>query len=194
VADLPLVRQGRIEKRHLYTLRKGEAVRDNVSGGVSVIPQEMIKVREGAEKACILYDGRERACTIYEHRPAQCAALKCWDTGGFMEVYRGPRLERKDLVEDEILMGLIDGHERRCSYEALEGQVKKIAAQGERAVEGVLRILRFDFELRSMVVERLGMLPEERDFFFGRPLVETVGMFGLKVVKEPDGSFLLTKA
>jgi hypothetical protein len=111
-----------------------------------------------------------------------------------MEIYRGTRLDRRSVVDNEILMGLIEGHEKRCSYEILEGQVGKIATEGEKAIEEVLRILQFDFELRAMVEEKLGILPEELHFFFGRPLVETIGMFGLKVVREPDGSFLLTKA
>ena len=91
-------------------------------------------------------------------------------------------------------MGLIEGHEKRCAYGTLEGQIKKIRDEGDRAIEEVLRILQFDFELRPVVVEKLGLLPGEVDFFFGRPLVDTIGMFGLKVVREPDGSFLLTKA
>jgi hypothetical protein len=43
------------------------------------------------------------------------------------------------------------------------------------------------------LAERLGLKPEEMEFFFGRPLKETITMFGLQVVQDPDGSFTLTK-
>lgn len=192
--DLYMVKRGLIEKRHLYTLRRGEAVRDIVKGGIAVTRQEMIKVRERAGGGCILYDGEGRACTIYGLRPVQCAALKCWDTSDFMEVYEGPRLERSDLVSNEILMGLIEGHERRCGYGALEGHVRRIATEGEKAVEEIIRILRFDYELRPEASEKLGIKTQEMDFFFGRPLVDTISMFGLKVLRQPGGSFFLTRA
>ncbi len=190
--DLSLVVKGPLKRDHLYTIRRGEAVHDNVGGGVVNAAMEMIKVREGAGGACVFYEEEGNACTIYENRPVQCAALQCWDTRDFMEVYRGDRLDRRSAVDNEILMGLIDGHEERCAYEILEGHLRRIAVEGEKEIEEVLRILQFDFELRPMVVEKLGLPPGEVDFFFGRPLVETIGMFGLKVVREPDGSFLLT--
>lgn len=189
-----MLKKGVVKRHDLYTIRKGEAVHDNVEGGVVNAPLEMIKIREGSGGACVFYEKDGDACTIYEKRPVQCAALQCWDTNGFLEVYEGPKLDRRSSVDNEILMGLIEGHEKRCAYETLEGQLKKIMAEGDRAIEEVLRILQFDFELRPMVVERLGLPPEEMDFFFGRPLVDTIGMFGLKVVRETDGSFLLTKA
>ena len=192
--DLPLVKKGSLKMDHLYTIRKGEAVHDNVEGGVVKAQQEMVKVREGAGGACVFYEEDGNACTIYENRPVQCAALQCWDLEKFMEVYRGPRLDRYSAVDNEILAGLMEGHEKRCAYEILEGHVTNIASEGEKAIEEVLRILQFDFELRAMVTEKLGLSPGEMNFYFGRPLMETVVMFGLKVVREPDGSFLLTKA
>jgi hypothetical protein len=191
--DLSRLTEGPFKRENLYTIRKGEAVHDNVEGKIVTSPQEMIKIREGAEGACVFYEREGNICTIYEDRPVQCAALKCWDTKDFMVVYEGPKLDRHAVVDNEVLMGLILGHEKRCSYEILEGLVRKIADEGDKAVQEILRILHFDFELRPMVVEKIGLLPEEMNFYFGRPLLETIGMFGLKVVREPDSSFLLTK-
>lgn len=192
--DLSLLKKGLVKRNHLYTIRKGEAVHDNVKGCVVNARIEMIKVREGAGGGCTFYEEDGSTCAIYENRPVQCSALQCWDPRAFMEVYEGPKLDRRSAVDNESLMGLIEGHEKRCAYGTLEGQIKKIRDEGDKAIEEVLRILQFDFELRPMVVEKLGLLPDEVDFFFGRPLVDTIGMFGLKVVREPDGSFLLTKA
>ena len=37
-----------------------------------------------------------------------------------------------------------------------------------------------------------GWIPEELDFVFGRPLTDTMPLFGLKVMEEEDGRFYLT--
>ncbi len=155
----------------------------------------MIKIseREGEQAGCIYYNHREKACMIYEKRPAQCAALKCWDTRAFMRVFSGPKAQRSDLIDNEVLLRLMGEHEERCSYSVIEGLVKDIETKGEEAVERILEILRFDHHLRPFVAEKLGLEVGEMDFLFGRPLNQTIHMFGLKVIQEPDGSFLLTK-
>ena len=56
----------------------------------------------------------------------------------------------------------------------------------------VLQLLKYDYDLRVLAYEKLGIDPEKMDFLFGRPLVETIAMFGLQVKKEPDGTFFLT--
>jgi hypothetical protein len=70
--------------------------------------------------------------------------------------------------------------------------VRDIETIGETAVEKILAILKFDHDIRSLTHANLGIDPDELDLIFGRPLTQTIAMFGLKVVREPDGSFLLT--
>jgi Fe-S-cluster containining protein len=191
---VPLVRSGFLTGRSIYTIRKGEVVRDNIKGGLEVTPQEMVKIREHGEglKGCVFYDPQQRACTVYSQRPAQCAALKCWDTTEFMTTYSSPKAKRKDLVTHSALLRLIEEHERRCDYGILEAHVKKIESKGERAVAGVIELLRFDLHMRSFVSQKLAIPSDEMDFLFGRPLVATIPMYGLKVIRQPDGGFLLT--
>jgi hypothetical protein len=43
-----------------------------------------------------------------------------------------------------------------------------------------------------LIPERLSVDSDEMDLILGRPLTKTIVMFGLKVVREPDGSFFLT--
>ena len=193
--DLNLIKKGLIGKKDLYTIRKGELVKDNIKEGLVVTETELVKVREreGESRGCIFYDDHGKACKIYKHRPLQCAALKCWDTKEFLEVFQGPKLMRRQAIEDQVLLGLMEEHERRCGYALLEKLVGEIESKGEEAVEHVLDLLKFDYYLRPFVADKLGLNPEEMDFFFGRPLTETITMFGLQVVQEPDGSFLLTK-
>jgi len=194
-ADLNLVKNALIGKEALFTIRKGELVKDNINEGLVITKIELVKVREREREGmgCIFYDDPGKACTIYEHRPMQCAALKCWDTTEFLEVFQGPKLRREQVTENQVLLGLMEEHDRRCSYALLEKLVGEIGSKGEEAVEEILDLLRFDYLLRPFVADKLGLNPEEMDFFFGRPLTETITMFGLQVVQEPDGSFILTK-
>jgi Fe-S-cluster containining protein len=192
--DLPIIEKDFIQKKDLYTIRKGELVRDNLTYRLVVTDRELIKIKEldGDGGGCIFYDEVGKSCTIYQHRPVQCAALKCWDTEELIKVHMGPKLTREDLVGHKILLGMIEAHEKRCGYLTLEEHVKKIESEGEKSVEKILDILKFDYQLRPFISERLGLNADEMDFFFGRPLIETIIMFGLKVTREPDGSFLLT--
>jgi hypothetical protein len=188
-----LVVEGRITPADLYTIRAGELVRDNVDGGLRTTDVEIVKVRERAkEGGCAYFHESAKACGIYPHRPSQCIALKCWDPADFMEVYAGEKAARKDLVRDPVLLDLMERHDAECSYGTLQVHVTSIREEGEKAVERIIRILKFDHNLRPLVTQRLGLDPNEMAFFFGRPLTDTLVMFRLKVTRQSDGSFFLT--
>jgi len=191
--DVHLVRDGFIEPRHLYTIRAGEPVWDNIHEELTTAKEELIKLREkGGKGGCLHYDEGARACAIYEHRPAQCAALACWDLHDFMEVYGRPKASRRDIIRDRTLVALIHEHEKRCGYNGLERLLERIEPEGEDAVREILEVLRFDYHLRPLVAEKTGVSPADMDLLFGRPLVETISMYGLRVSREADGSFFLT--
>jgi len=194
IQDLPLIERRFIKTSSLFTIRKGELVRDNINDELLAGPHEMIKIRamNGEREGCVFYDEAGEACAIYKERPAQCSALKCWDTTDFMKIFRSTNLERKDIIRDGTLLGLIEEHEQRCSYLKLEKYVQQIESEGEKAVEKIIDALKFDFQLRPFISEKAGINPAEMDFIFGRPLIQTIIMFGLKVDRGPDGSFFLT--
>ena len=191
--DVSLVGKGPLRRSDLYTIRAGELVRDNVRGRLETAREEIIKVRERPERGgCIFYSGPDRGCAIYEQRPSQCRALKCWDDTEFLQVYGGPRAARREIIDDENLLRVISEHEKRCSYSLLESYVRRIRREGEGPVRKILEILRFDHRIRLLIPQKLPVDPDEINLILGRPLTETISMFGLKVVNEPDGSFLLT--
>jgi Fe-S-cluster containining protein len=192
--DLSLVEAGVIAAKDLYTIRRGELVWDNVIEALTIAQKEILKVKEKQEGGCIFYDDMAKACTIYEKRPAQCSAMACWDTAEFMKVYEEAKLAREDVIKDRVLLGLIEAHQRRCSYEELQSHVRAVETEGERAVEKIIELLKYDFQMRPFLLQKLRLNPDEMDFFFGRPLVDTIVMFGLKVIREPDGTFFLTTA
>ena len=56
----------------------------------------------------------------------------------------------------------------------------------------MLDLLRFDHHVREFVAEKLALAPESMDFFLGRPLRDVIELYGLRVLEQPDGCFLLT--
>jgi len=193
--DLPLIEEGFLEKKNLVTFRKGEVVTDPVNGTVGPATSECIKIREkkGAGRGCIFYDETAKACAIYDERPVQCRALSCWDTREIVEVLGRPRLRRQDAVHEGVLLGLMEKHETRCSYATIEDGVRAVPREGNKAVERLMGLLKFDYHLRPFISEKLHIPMDEMDFYFGRPLVDTIRVYGLQVLREPDGSFFLTR-
>lgn len=191
--DLPVFDEGGIGASSLVTIRRGEVVRDTVKGGIAVVEEEMVKFREHKDGGCVFYEKEGERCTVYNRRPLECKALQCWDTAQFMEVYQEPKAIRKDLVSEGVLLGLIEKHDEKCSYAALHEYVRAIQGTGEVAIESIIDLMRFDYELRPFVADKLGIPMEEMEFYFGRPLFQTVIMFGLKVDRLPDGTFCLSK-
>ena len=193
IADVSLVYDGFIERGNLYTIRLGELVRDNIRGELRVTDKEIIKIKEKEKnRGCIYYDEKAKACTIYEYRPIQCKALACWDESEFMRVYARPKVDRRDIIRDKIVLGLMNEHNKRCSYSELDKCVRQIEQEGDRAIGRILEALRFDHHIRAFTSKKLGIDLSEMDFLFGRPLTQTITMFGLKVIKKSDGSFFLT--
>lgn len=135
IQDLDLLKEGVIKRCDLYTVRKGELIRNNIDGRLEQASREMIKVKERLEKkgGCILYV-----------------------------------------------------HEERCNYSHLHRHVKAIELVGESAVESILELLRYDFHMREFLEENLHLNRDETDLLLGRPLTETIGMFGLKVVQKGE--------
>jgi Fe-S-cluster containining protein len=192
-SDLPLFFNHVLDGTHLYTIRKDELVRDNINDELKFTDQEIIKLRDRETgKGCILYDDDEKACTVYADRPSQCRAFACWDHSEFKQVFSGPKADREDIIKDPNLLRLISAHESACNYETISHHVKQIQQQGERVVQKVLKILQYDQEVRRLTHEKLTIDPREMDLLYGRPLTETIHMFGLTVKQEADGSFLLT--
>lgn len=195
--DAQKVLDGVLTPKHLYTLRAGEVVRDNVSGGLSVLGEERVKVRERQRPpyltACCLYDISDKACTIYRGRPAQCAALECWDTSLFMDVYEGPKLIRKNIIHDSRVLGLMEEHDQRCAYVEMERVIKKIGSRGKGAIEELISLIQYDHRIRQIAIHELDVPPESTDLYFGRALPHTLGMFGIKAETQPDGSLILKK-
>jgi len=184
--DMGLFVKGVLKTSHVYTLRKGEVVRD-VDETLMILEREMIKIKGQDETwSCIFYDSEHSTCEIYQDRPGECRAMKCWDLRHLKEVMDTSLLQRKDLINPgDGILKIIDAHEERCSYTGLESKVKELQKTNvDKAVEKIIDILQYDDYMRPFIAEKLSIDLEVMDFLFGRPLTKTIHMFGLRVEQE----------
>jgi Fe-S-cluster containining protein len=185
--DRMLIDKGVIPARYLYTIREGELARDNVKGCLKPVESDIIKVK-GKEGGwtCIFFDEVDKGCTIYDNRPLECRALKCWDTRELEKCYAHVRLTRKDLVSEvKGLWDLIEDHQARCDYNKIRLLIKELTGiKPTRARQKLLEIIRYDAEIRNLVISRGGLDVDMLDFLFGRPLTQTLGNYGIKIQQE----------
>ena len=185
--DRLLIEKGLIPSRYLYTIRKGEFAYDNVKGCLMPVDSDIIKIKGKADTwTCVFFDAAEKSCTIYDDRPLECRTLKCWDTRELEKMYAGGRLTRKDLMSGvEGLWDLVKDHEDRCDYEEIRKLIKDLQSDNSKhARRRLAEIIRYDTEIRELVVSKGGMDPEMLDFLFGRPLIKTLPDYGIRVRRQ----------
>ena len=191
--DAGLFSKGILKIADVYTLRRGEIVRD-IDDTLKTLEGEIIKIKAQDENCwtCMFYHEQQKACKIYKDRPTECRALKCWDLRDLKEVMASPHLQRKDLISPrDGLLRIMDVHEQRCAYNILKSCVKKLKGpNSDKEVEMILDLLQYDQCMRPLLTEKLKIPPRAMDFYFGRPLRTTIRMFGLSV-RQQDDHFVL---
>jgi Fe-S-cluster containining protein len=171
--DRERVEQGVIHTRHLYTIRRGEWATDPVQGGLIRVDGDIIKIKGRSESwACRFLEDRTGACRIYADRPLECRLLECRDTARLEQAYRRGRLSRRDLLADvKGLWELIEDHERRCGVDGIRRLLERRSGRGRAGVEGELAgMVRYDAEIRRLMVSQGGLEAEMLDFLLGRPV------------------------
>ncbi len=183
LADQFLIEKGMIPAKYLFTIRKGELALDNVNGGLIPADSDIIKINgRGDTWTCWFYDQPAHSCMIYENRPLECRVLKCWDTADLERVYAEDRLTRKDLVSDvHGLWDLVTDHQARCDYSTIQRLAAAVlAGKRKQELRELIEVIRYDLELRRLVVAQGGLDAAMLDFLFGRPLIRTIQYYGLK--------------
>jgi Fe-S-cluster containining protein len=184
-ADKALIEKGIIHSRCLYTLRKGELAHDNVKGCLAPVETDVIKLKgQNDSWTCIFFDEDQKTCEIYQNRPLECKMLKCWDTRQLEAIYDTNRLTRKDLVSEiKGLWELICDHQNRCDYDKIQKLVKALNSPAKKSAQKkLIEIIQYDLEIRKLVVSEGGLETDMLDFLFGRPLMKTIGNYGVRVV------------
>lgn len=187
--DLDLVRGGAIPLSCLYTIRPGEAVTDNVCGGVSVADADIIKIKSKTDAAaCVFLDTTANSCRIYADRPLECREMACWDTESIRSVYAWDRLDRGRIIEEILsLAELVAIHEAECNM-ALIARLFDLRKCGDtHAAADIAGRISYDADLRERAVSAQPGIADILDFLFGRPLSLTVALqFGVPVRRSPQ--------
>jgi len=192
--DKELIEKGKISVTSLYTIRKGELAYDNVKDIHRPVDADIIKIKgKDGTWDCLFLDETTNDCTIYKNRPIECRVLKCRDTREIERIYDRERLSREDLVSGiEGLWEFIADHQQKCAYEELRGLVEDLRDRDDNtARQTICEIIAYDNQIRKLVVEKTDLQPDQLDFLFGRPLVQTIAMFDLKCT-EKGNKFILT--
>lgn len=192
-ADRRLIENGVIPLKHLYTIRQGEPVYDNVRRRLVASETDIIKIKERKKsRACLFFEEAGNRCRIYENRPSECRLLTCWDTREMERGYDKDRLSREALISGvEGLWELVSDHQARCDYKKIENLLgNSNASNKQETLESILYLVQYDAQLRSLIIEKGGIDPEMIDFLLGAPLYETLARFGI-TVKTEGGAYRL---
>ena len=86
---------------------------------------------------------------------------------------------------------LIKEHQVRCDYTKIQGLIENLTGgKKDDARRKLLEIIRYDAEIRKLVVSRGGLDADMLDFLFGRPLTKTLGNYGVKVRQIGENIYL----
>ena len=179
--DRELIENGTIPLKYLFTIRKHEPSFDNVKGIIEPAGTDIIKIKSKPNSnACIFFDPNLSGCQIYQTRPIECRALMCWDTKGIVSIYDKTRIGRKELIfKTGELWDLVQDHHDRCSYKKIALFAVQIKEKNQRAFQEVNRMIQYDQSLRRLLVEKNESLSDMLAFLLGRPLSQTISLFGL---------------
>lgn len=190
--DMALLREEIIGPDHLYTVRKGETVYNPFEDKAVELAHEIIKVRSvTGTTQCIFFRGLDNSCSIYDHRPLQCRLQECWNPTNMTQTY-SEYITRENLFGHiDYLWDIINAHEQRCSVEKWTQTIKRLEATRGNSVEEVLDLLKCDHVASEFLRDKFSMKSEIVSLVLGRPLRDTLPLYGLELIRTPDGAFLL---
>ncbi len=182
--DLEPVRQGRLDRSKLYTLRTGEMVHSARLDRDMALEQDVVKVRERREGGCVLLDGD--LCSIHPDHPLQCRHFECWSGRHAGDLEDRPRLDRRDLFgDDDTALQLM------AEYDVKVPAARLASLLSERSREAI-HLIDLDYRLRGGMEERFGYPQSALELMLGRPAIVVTRAHGLDVSVDEEGEpFLL---
>lgn len=188
-SDLLLVKEGRLPKARLITIRKGELAHNPLTNSLQLVLNELVKISGvGREWHCSYFDPRQKGCRIYQQRPQACRALKCWDTAEIEQLIDNDTLCRLDLLaEDDPLRALIEAHEKDFPCPNMQELLKHGPGAQRRELE---ESMNQEIKFRQTVVKNFDLSLGEELFVFGRPLFHLMISVGGTVQEVANGLVL----
>ncbi|MBC8208384.1 MAG: YkgJ family cysteine cluster protein [Desulfobulbaceae bacterium] len=187
--DLELIRSGRIPRKDLITIRRGELVFNPVADGVQPVAVELVKLRGvGSEWSCCYYDTLSRGCMIYDHRPQACESLKCWRPKESLALVEQDCLTRLDIMDsDDPLRVFVKEHEQLCTCPDLGAVPAGLERELEKTLSDLQRLVDNDLLFRQRILDKFDLDLAEELFYFGRPIFQILAGLGVQAVNHPGG-------
>ncbi len=190
--DMPLLRHDVIRPEHLYTVRKGETVYSALEDETVELTHEIIKVQsvKGTSR-CIFFRGLDGLCSIYDNRPMQCRLQECWNPDRMTHISLEYITREHVFGSVDQLLEVIKAHEERCSVEVWKRAMERLAATRGHSVAEVLELLKYDHIARRFLQDKFGVKSEVSALVLGRPLKDSLPLYGLELAEDPGGAFVL---
>jgi len=183
--DLELIREGKILRENLITIRKGELVYKPFKNTPEPVKCELVKICGiGREWQCFFYEGEGKGCTIYDHRPQACRELQCWNTEAVESLVEKDTISRFDIVKkDQPVYAFIERHEEQCILPDMFG-LYEAALNKSYPETGVFEeVINVDIAIRTEALNTLKISLAEELFYFGRPVFQLLQQVGARVTE-----------
>lgn len=187
--DLELITSGKIPLSALITLRKGELAHNPVTGKVTAIKAELVKLKgTGKQWNCCFFSTELNSCTIYDHRPQTCEILKCWEPDELLDMVEKDTLTRLDILPtDDPLKNLISEHDRLYPCPDME-EIAAIAPKvPEKLKRDLQKLVNEDIRFRTRVVKEFDLKLSDELFYFGRPVFQLLQPLGVRITESAVG-------
>jgi len=200
--DKYLFEENLLQVQDVWTIRKEELARDDSLGTLSPLSKELIKIAPAANArpydwACRFLTSSNK-CFLHGKHPAQCRALLCEDTQALLALSDEKVMDRRIVCElikaPTWWLELIQTHEEQVSYEKLaelamilNDEMYEDEKQKKDAQTQFLQIVEYDRSFRDLCVEKASLDTHILPFLFGRPILQTMIMFGLDARQTVDG-------
>ena len=189
--DRQIISEGRIETRHLITIRKGELAYGPTGEALQPIQEELIKIAgKGKGWECIFLKKEGSSCMIYDYRPLECRLLKCWDTRDLLSVICRDTLRRTDIIDPrDPVLRLIEEHEKTCSVLEMETILSTVSEGSDNSIplDKLAELVRKDLYIRSKAISVFALSLETELFILGRPIFALLSSRGISVSEMHGG-------
>ncbi len=185
--DMPLLIEGIISERDIYTIREGESMRSSIDGEIYYTSMELIKIKPiFGTSICFFYDPEE-GCTIYERRPYVCRIYECWSQNIPLTGIERLRLTRSDLFgEIDFIKETIKKQEENCSLFRFQDLIEELKKYKSQNTDKIAEMILYDLYLRDWLKEKLSITDDVLPLILGRSLLEIAPFFGLIIEREGE--------
>ena len=194
-SDISLIREGRLDRHHLVTIRKGELAFAPFSENPAPVAGEFLKLQgKLGSWCCLFYDEQARACTIYANRPMACGLFDCTAPEPILAITGKDLLTRFDCIQpDDPLLPLVRSHDQEFPCPDMESVAVGLNSPADRPslLANLAPLVNGDLAFRQQLTAQGSLSVAAELFYFGRPLFQLLLPLGVGIRETPMGLQLL---